>query len=145
VSALAAAMSSFSPGDTLSLAPDCVYHLSQALPVVSQDLTVAGNGAMLERSYESGTPAFTILTISGGAVTISNLEIRNGDNGITVSGPNTAITVNDSVFVNNHGTDGGRSPAPTSSMRRRSATRSSSTTRPRTPVARSTTTAEATD
>jgi hypothetical protein len=50
ISALAAAMSSFSAGDTLSLAPDCVYHLTQALPVVNQDLIIAGNGAMLERS-----------------------------------------------------------------------------------------------
>jgi hypothetical protein len=37
VSALAAAMGSFSGRDTLSLAQDCVHHLSQPLPAVSQE------------------------------------------------------------------------------------------------------------
>jgi predicted outer membrane repeat protein len=62
---------------------------------------------MIERSYASGTPAFTILTITGGAVTINDLEIRHGDNGITLSGVLATLTVNDSSFVSNHGTDGG--------------------------------------
>jgi predicted outer membrane repeat protein len=106
-SALAAALGSATAGETLSLAAGCVYHLTQAPPGVSRDLTIDGNGAMIERSYASGTPAFTILTITGGAVTINDLEIRHGDNGITLSGVDATLTVNDSSFVSNHGSDGG--------------------------------------
>jgi len=114
VSALVAAMGSASAGDTLSLASGCVYHLVQQPPIVSQDLTIDGNGSTLERSYDPGTPAFAILTVTGGAVTINDLEIRHGDNAITVSGRAT-ITVNDSVFVNNSGTDGGAISSSTAS------------------------------
>jgi predicted outer membrane repeat protein len=106
VSALAAALGNASAGETLTLATRCDYRLTAGLPTVSQDLTIDGNGATLERSYAPGTPAFTILTITGGSVTIDDLEIRNGDNGITLSGQ-AAVTVNHSIFVGNHGTDGG--------------------------------------
>jgi predicted outer membrane repeat protein len=107
VSALVAAVGDAGAGDTVSLASGCVYHLTAALPTVSEDLTIDGNGAMVERSYDPGTPAFTILTITSGAVTINDLEMRHGDNAITVSGSGPTITVNDCVFVNNRGTDGG--------------------------------------
>ncbi len=107
VSALVAALGSASAGETVTLATRCVYLLSAGLPTLSQDLTIDGSGATLERSYAPGTPAFTILAITGGSVTIDDLEIRNGDNGITLSGPGAAITVNHSVFFGNHGTDGG--------------------------------------
>ncbi len=100
-------MGSATAAETLSLAAGCVYHLTQALPDVSRDLTIDGNGAMIERSYASGTPAFTILTVTGGAVTVNDLEIRHGDNGITLSGLFATLTVNDSSFVGNHGSDGG--------------------------------------
>jgi predicted outer membrane repeat protein len=114
VSALVATMGTVTAGETLNLAAGCVYHLTQAPPDVSQDLTIDGNGAMIERSYASGTPAFTILTIAGGTVTINDLEIRHGDNGITLSGPNATLTVNDSSFVNNQGSDGGAISVPKS-------------------------------
>ncbi|HET7018397.1 MAG TPA: hypothetical protein VFI65_31045 [Streptosporangiaceae bacterium] len=107
VNALVAALGGASAGETVTLATRCDYHLIAGLPTVSEDLTIDGNGATLERSYAPGTPAFTILAITDGSVTIDDLEIRNGDNGITVSGQTAAVTVNHSTFVDNHGTDGG--------------------------------------
>jgi hypothetical protein len=52
--ALAAAVGAAGAGATLSLARGCVYVLTAALPVVSQDLTITGNRATLERSYAPG-------------------------------------------------------------------------------------------
>jgi polymorphic membrane protein len=80
--ALAASISGASSGGALSLAPLCVYRLTAALPDVSQALTIHGNAATLERSTASGTPSFTILTVTtGGSLTVSGLNFRNGGSG----------------------------------------------------------------
>jgi hypothetical protein len=55
--ALAAALAGAASGQTLLLARSCRYVLTAALPAVSQDLTVEGDGATLERSYAPATPA----------------------------------------------------------------------------------------
>ncbi|HEY3906887.1 MAG TPA: hypothetical protein VGM14_23485 [Streptosporangiaceae bacterium] len=102
---LATAIANAGEGDTISLTPLCVYHLTQGLPTISQDLTIAGNGAMLERSAKA--PAFTIFSVIAGTLTIDDTELRNGDNAVTVNGTTAAVVVNSSAFVDNHGSEGG--------------------------------------
>jgi hypothetical protein len=53
------------------LAQGCTYVLTAALPAIAQDLTINGNGATLHRNTAAGTAAFTILTITAGAVTLN--------------------------------------------------------------------------
>jgi hypothetical protein len=53
--ALAADLASAANGETLSLAASCKYVLTAALPDISQNLTIDGNQATLERSAASGT------------------------------------------------------------------------------------------
>jgi len=103
---LAADIASASSGEELSLAPSCVYRLTAGLPVVSQDLTILGNRATLERSYAPATPAFTILQADAGALTVSKLNFRHGNGAIAVTGAAT-LTVNGGTFAGNTAADGG--------------------------------------
>jgi hypothetical protein len=76
--ALRAAISGSSAGDTLNLATGCTYVLVSALPVISHDLTIGGDDATLQRSFASGTPAFTMLSATGGVLTITDLSFIHG-------------------------------------------------------------------
>jgi hypothetical protein len=107
-STLAADIGSAAPGQTLSLASDCVYVLTASLPAVSQDLTILGDGATLERSSAPATPPFTIVEVTGSAtLTISSLNFRNGDNAITV-GDSAAVSITGGTFSDNDSSgDGG--------------------------------------
>ena len=103
--ALVSAVSKASDGATLSLAKKCAYVLTAALPTVTQDLTINGNGATLRRSAAAGTAAFTILTITAGTVTLNLLNFTNGEGAITVD--NLAeLTVTGGVFSRNTAADG---------------------------------------
>jgi len=104
--ALASDVGSASSGETLSLAPGCVYLMTAGLPVVSQDLAIAGNGATLERSSAPGTPAFTILQVDSGTVAVSRLNFRNGRGAIVVNNIGD-VTVSGGTFTGNAATDGG--------------------------------------
>jgi hypothetical protein len=104
--ALAADVTSASSGEKLSLAPDCVYHLTAGLPAISQDLIITGNGATLERSYAPGTAAFNILEVDNGTVTVSKLNFRHGNGAIVVNGIGTVI-VNGGTFSGNAADAGG--------------------------------------
>jgi len=99
-------MASASSGATLSLAAGCVYVLTAGLPEVSQVLTIAGNGATLERSYAPGTAAFTIVTVDSGALTVDKLNFRHGSGAISVSDFGQ-LTVNGGTFTGNSAADGG--------------------------------------
>ena len=80
--ALGAAITAAGNGAILSLAPRCTYELTAALPAISQDLTIAGNDATVERSLAPGTPAFSILTVNPDVdLSVSNLNFRNGGSG----------------------------------------------------------------
>jgi predicted outer membrane repeat protein len=105
-SKLASAMSEASSGQQLILARGCVYVLTVALPAVGQNLTIAGQGATLERSYVPGTAVFTILTVGTADLAISKLNFRNGDGAISV-GSQGALTVNGGTFLGNAAADGG--------------------------------------
>jgi predicted outer membrane repeat protein len=84
--ALSAAISSAPAGATVSLMSACEYVLAAGLPAVTQDLTIAGNGATLKRSSAPGTPVFTILPVTGGNLTVGDLNFRNGGGSPSLSG-----------------------------------------------------------
>jgi predicted outer membrane repeat protein len=102
VNALTADMSSASSGAELSLAPRCIYRLARGLPVISQDLTILGNRATLERSYAPGTAAFTILTVDSGTLAVSMLNFRHGNGAISANGY-ARLMVNGGTFTENDG------------------------------------------
>jgi hypothetical protein len=76
-------------GDVLSLAQGCIYTLTDhdnsdpnlgdnGLPVISQKLTIEGNGATITRAQSASK--FRIFEIaSGGDLTLINLTVDNGD------------------------------------------------------------------
>ena len=111
--------------DTIELATGGTYTLttidnfSNGLPRITPDnghkLTIHGNGATLERSFDTGTPSFRILYINSLAdVSISNLTLDNGGYGMNggtiyidgVGGP-AKLTLTDSSITNSHGYYGG--------------------------------------
>jgi predicted outer membrane repeat protein len=104
--ALATAISSAASGATLSLADKCAYVLTKALPEVGQNLTITGNGATLERSTATGTPAFTILTIDSGVTTLDDVSFHNGNGAISVVDSGQLAVVGGS-FTDNAAADGG--------------------------------------
>lgn len=76
--ALAAALTSATDGETLQLAATCRYVLTTALPDITVNLTITGRGATLERSDAAGTPDFSLLTVTAGSLSVSHLTFRNG-------------------------------------------------------------------
>jgi len=113
VRALVLDLTSVSSAEELNLARGCTYLLSQGLPVVSEDLTILGKGATLERSYAPGTPAFIILQSQAASLTVSRLSFRNGDGGISMGGGGE-LTVNGGTFTGNTAADGGAISEPNS-------------------------------
>src|ERR1700728_2596867 len=61
--ALASDITANTGGETLSLAKFCVYKLTEALPDITEDLTIDGNQSTIERSYASGTSDFGIFYV----------------------------------------------------------------------------------
>jgi len=106
VPALVLAMKTAASGTTLSLAPGCVYSLTESLPPVRRDLIVEGNHATLARSQAPATPAFSILRADAGALAVSALNFRNGRRAITVAGTAT-LTVTGGTFSGNSAVNGG--------------------------------------
>jgi predicted outer membrane repeat protein len=103
---LATAVASAASGQTLSLAGHCIYQLTAALPTVSQNLTILGNDATLQRSYAQATPAFTILSADGGTLAVTDLNFSNGSGALAATG-NASLTVQGGQFANNHAANGG--------------------------------------
>jgi predicted outer membrane repeat protein len=104
--ALASAISSAASGATLNLTPHCYYQLKAALPVVGQDLTIAGRWATLSRSHAAGTPAFTILSVDAGTLAVSNLNFSNGNGAISAT-EDGSVTVQGGTFTGNSAANGG--------------------------------------
>ena len=104
--ALAAAISSASSNETLFLAPGCVYQLTGALPAVTTNLVIWGDGATLWRSNAPGTPSFTILTVGypTGNLTLIGVAFRNGERAIDNEGN---LTVRGGTFTGNSSADSG--------------------------------------
>jgi hypothetical protein len=76
-------------GETLRLVKFCTYRLAAPLASISVDLTILGNEDTVERSYRSGTPDFSVFTVTSGAsFVLSHVNIRNGNSsGIGVQSP----------------------------------------------------------
>jgi predicted outer membrane repeat protein len=104
--ALAGAISGASSGETLTLSTQCNYKLTTGLPIVSQDLTILGHGATLRRSSAAATPAFTILSVDAGTLTVSDLNFSNGDGAISATGTGS-LTVHGGTFTGNSAGAGG--------------------------------------
>src|ERR1022692_4663134 len=112
--ALSNAISDNTGGETLSLAKFCVYKLTEALPDITEDLTIDGNQGAIERSYTPGTPDFRIFTVDEADLALNRVNLRNGDSGDNVGGAiynsDGTVTVNGGTFTGNateDGNDGG--------------------------------------
>jgi predicted outer membrane repeat protein len=124
--ALASAISDAVSGETIVLAPGCVYRLDQALPDVGVNLTIVGYDTELLRDY--GAPSFSLLTIAKGEcgcgpivhqplsavdLTVVNVDFRNGggpddDDGGAIYAPDgTDLTVHGGIFTDNYSDDYG--------------------------------------
>jgi hypothetical protein len=105
--ALATAITAAASNQTLRLAASCRYVLTTALPAIGENLTIAGNGATLERSTAAGTPAFALLTAAAGNLAVSQLSFRNGSGGAisyqSGSFAGGSIVVTDGTFTGNSG------------------------------------------
>lgn len=97
--ALAAVLAGAISGETLLLARSCRYVLTAALPAISQNLTIEGDAATLERSHAAGTPDFAILTVTSGDLAVSHLSFSNGDGGAITYDSNSATTSDGSITV----------------------------------------------
>jgi hypothetical protein len=76
--------------NTITLAPGAAFTLTAAdnttdgangLPVIAagDDLTIQGNGAVIERSTAAGTPPFRLFDVTAGAsLTLANLTLQGG-------------------------------------------------------------------
>lgn len=88
------------------LAAHCTYVLTSALPTVTQNLTINGNAATLERSTAPGTPAFTSLTVASGTLSLSKLNFTGGDGALLLTKTGN-LTVNGGTFSQNQAPEGG--------------------------------------
>jgi predicted outer membrane repeat protein len=113
---LTSAMTSYSSGDTLILAPHCTYVLtgSTGLPTVMHTLTIVGHDSTwIKRSYNNAD-SFSIFAVgcAGGNLTLDDVNVANGggpelgDGGAVYMDPGT-LTVNGGTFTDNNTTDGG--------------------------------------
>jgi hypothetical protein len=83
VAALSDAIASAVSGETIKLAPECLYVLDSPLPDLAANMTIDGRDATIERSSAAGTADFSDLTVNSPTsypyVTINDLNIRNGN------------------------------------------------------------------
>jgi hypothetical protein len=103
--ALAAAITGAVSDETLQLASSCRYVLTAPMPAVSQNLTIQGRKATLERSPLPATAQFSILTVAGGNLAVSQLNFRNGYGGAITFDPLTtgSLSVTGGSFTGNTG------------------------------------------
>src|SRR6204780_3779254 len=75
--ALASAINDASSGETIVLAPGCVYRLNQALPGVAVDLTIVGYDTELLR--DNWAPSFSLFYVECMTdLTVVNVDFKNG-------------------------------------------------------------------
>ncbi len=98
--------------DTITLAQNCTYTLTAVdnttdgpagLPIISSDITVAGNGAIIMRG--STVPAFRLLDMdAGGSLTLQNLTLTNGQgDGAAIVNRGGTLNISGSTIANNVG------------------------------------------
>lgn len=109
---------------TINLATSAVYTFSvvdnstngaNGLPIVTGQIVINGNGAVVERSSAGGTPQFRLFYIpAGGKLTLNDITVRNGyavpavwPNGGGVANNGGQLTLNRSTMTNNKADYGG--------------------------------------
>jgi hypothetical protein len=113
---LVTAMTSYTSGDTLVLAPHCTYWLtgSTGLPTIMQTLTIQGHDSTwIKRSYNNEN-SFSIFAVgcANGNLTLDDVNVANGggpdaaDGGAVYMDPGT-LTVNGGIFNDNNTTEAG--------------------------------------
>ncbi|MFG3294487.1 hypothetical protein ACGF3G_37500 [Streptomyces sp. NPDC048179] len=100
--ALTAAIVGADPGETLSLARNCTYHLTapfstgEGLPPISQELSIRGNGSTIVRDGNA-TALFRIFhVLNGGNLRLQDLTVRGGNASVTTTNGNGAGILVDS-------------------------------------------------
>lgn len=74
--------------DTIALPVSCVYTLEtvdneefggdNGLPIITEELIIEGNGSVIRRSLDNGTPPFRVLRSTAGTLTVRNISVQNG-------------------------------------------------------------------
>lgn len=103
--------------DTINLAAGCVYTLTKAdndtdgpngLPLITSEITINGNGAILERD---GGPNLRILYVAeAGNLALNNVTVRGGQQESAAGGGiwnDGTLTVTESTIMGNEAKDGG--------------------------------------
>ncbi|KAB2892757.1 MAG: hypothetical protein F9K28_11200, partial [Bacteroidetes bacterium] len=102
--------------DTICLTGSTTYTFTtayiplNALPAITSEITIIGNGATLTR--QTGSPLFGFFEVSaGGSLTLENLTLSGGDVGNDTGGAlvneGGTVTLNNVTFSNNHANTGG--------------------------------------
>jgi predicted outer membrane repeat protein len=119
-SLIAAITTANKSGGTVTLGSACTIVLTAAnnttdggtgLPVITGKMTIAGNGATIERSTATGIPAFRIFDVaSGGKLTLNSVVLSNGlaDDGHSGGG---AVNSHGTLVVSGSTFSGNQSPA----------------------------------
>jgi len=113
---LISAMTSYTSGDTLILAPHCTYWLTgdTGLPTIMHTLTIVGHDStFIKRSYDNAN-SFSIFTVGcvGGDLTLDNVNVSNGggsgddDGGAVYMDPGT-VTINGGIYKDNNASEYG--------------------------------------
>jgi hypothetical protein len=99
--------------DTIVLASGATYTLTEihnppnatdGLPAIHSQITIQGNGSIIERSIADGTPEFRIFYVAAeGDLTLNELTVTNGDSQFDGGGIKNwgALTINDSIVSGN--------------------------------------------
>ena len=97
-------------GSTTTLtAVDNDTYEDTGLPVISSEVTIQGNGSLIERSAAAGTPPFTIFSVSNtGNLTLEDVTVRNGLYG----GSSPGLEVKNKLALKKLDTSGHRNDQP---------------------------------
>ena len=97
-------------GPATSMSPSFTY--TTGLPTVMNELTIVGShSTWIKRSYEGGTPAFTIFAVgcANGDLTLEGVNVKNGGGGSEDGGAlhvsNGSATVEGGIFEDNNVSD----------------------------------------
>jgi predicted outer membrane repeat protein len=111
---LISAMTSYTSGDTLNLAPHCTYWLTAQLPSVMHTLTINGNNASLVRTHSAASFSILVVGCATGNLTLENVNISNGggssdeDGGaVDITNRDASLKVFGGTFSNNNVTEYG--------------------------------------
>jgi hypothetical protein len=110
--ALASAISGADSGETIVLAPGCVYRLYAALPTVAVDMKIIGYDTELLGLGYRADPGFPLLSVGAEVdLTIVNVDFKDGggsdvDGGAIYIPDDSNVTVDGGIFTDNYSGDG---------------------------------------